>query len=254
MRFRTFAFLAFVFLSPGSVAAEEIVLFTVDVKLRGTGVESLDVSLECDLDRPLSIQLTIPVDSSQTFTAPAPADRDMTCLLTAQQLPGQQLKFLGDGGSVFDAESPGCRFTGIRRGHSNFCQIQVEKQETSLTVFKRWIGTSRPEKDVDVFLDCGQGRTYRPLSINAGEPDSWTFEVDRPEGLVCSVSEEESDSWIADTDDCRDLLILPGAREECTVVNTKVVKMIEMLNRYGLVVMILVFMVVGGFAARRVIP
>ena len=53
--------------------------------------------------------------------------------------------------------------------------------------------------------------------------------------------------------DCEDLVILPGASEECTVVNTKVVKMIDMLNRYGLVIMILVFMVVGGFAARKVI-
>jgi hypothetical protein len=37
------------------------------------------------------------------------------------------------------------------------------------------------------------------------------------------------------------------------VVNTKVVKMIEMLNRYGLFIMIGVFMVVGGLAARKVI-
>jgi hypothetical protein len=38
------------------------------------------------------------------------------------------------------------------------------------------------------------------------------------------------------------------------MVNTKVVKMIEMLNRYGLVIMILVFMVVGMIAARRFVP
>jgi hypothetical protein len=30
--------------------------------------------------------------------------------------------------------------------------------------------------------------------------------------------------------------------------------MIEMLNRYGLVIMILAFMVVGGFAARKAMP
>ena len=253
MRIQTLALLSLLFLAPSMAKSEEVVLFTVDVKLRGTGVEALDVAIDCDLEPPLSLDISIPVDSSRTVTVPAPADREMTCLLNAQPLPGHQLSFLGDGGSIFDADSPGCRFTGIRRGHSNFCQVEVEKQETSLTVFKRWIGASKKEQDVDVFLDCGEGRSYRALSINAGEPESWRVDVGLADGLVCSVSEEDSDSWISDTGDCRNLLILPGAREECTVVNTKVVKMIEMLNRYGLVVMILVFMIVGGFAARRII-
>jgi hypothetical protein len=38
------------------------------------------------------------------------------------------------------------------------------------------------------------------------------------------------------------------------MVNTKVVKMIQMLNRYGLVIMILVFLIAGMFAARRMMP
>ena len=66
--------------------------------------------------------------------------------------------------------------------------------------------------------------------------------------------EEKSDTYIDDVEDCQDLLIRPGAEEECTVVNTRVVKMIEMFNRYGLFVMILAFMIVGGLAARKVIP
>lgn len=68
------------------------------------------------------------------------------------------------------------------------------------------------------------------------------------------MSEEKNDAWISETSDCSDLLILPGAEEECTVVNTKVVKMIEVFNRYGLVIMILAFMAVGGLAARKMIP
>jgi len=254
MRFPLISLLALVFLLPSSLVAEEVVLFTVDVKLSGMGVSAVDLDVSCDLDRPLSLAISIPVDSSRTFTVPAPADRGMTCQLNVEPLPGQQLTFLGDGGSIFDPNGVGCRFTGIERGHSNFCQVQVVNQDTSLTVFKHWIGTSKKENDVAVFLDCGPGKSYEPRAINTGKPDSWTLQVNEAGGFRCSVSEETSDAWIADTSDCGDLLILPGAEEECTVVNTKVVKMIEMFNRYGLVIMILAFMAVGGLAARKMIP
>ena len=173
----------------------------------------------------------------------------MSCVLIVEPLPGQQLTFLGDGGSTFDPDGRDFRFTGIRRGHSNFCQVPVESQETSLTVFEEpWIGTSKKEDNVSVFLDCGPGRTYEPWkSIPA--PASWSLQVNDADGLSLSVSEEESEAWIADTSDCQDLLILPGAEEECTMVNTKVVKMIEVFDRYGLGIMILAFMAVGGVAA-----
>ena len=177
----------------------------------------------------------------------------MVCRLTPQRLPGHELGFLGDGGSQFEAEAPGCTFSNVRRGHSNFCQIRVEDQETTLTVFKDWIGTSERESDSRISLDCGNGRNYPRLAINTDKPGAWMLTVDRDDGFLCSVSEREGDGYIADISDCQDLLILPGADEECTIVNTKVVKMIEMLNRYGLVAMILVFMAVGGIAARRVI-
>lgn len=254
MRFPLISLLVLFTLAPLPAAAEETVLFTVDVKLSGTGVSEVDLDVSCDLDRPFSLTLPIEVDSSRTFTVPAPADRDMACVLIVEPLPGQQLTFLGDGGSTFDPDGQGCRFTGIRRGHSNFCQVQVESQETSLTVFKHWIGTSKKEDDVSVFLDCGQGMTYEALEINSRRPASWSLQVNNADGFRCSVSEEESEAWIADTSDCQDLLILPGAEEECTMVNTKVVKMIEMFNRYGLVIMILAFMAVGGLAARKMIP
>lgn len=254
MRFPLISLLAFVLFLPSSLVAEEVVLFTVDVMLSGTGVSAVDLEVSCDLDRPLSLTMSIPVDSSRTFTVPAPADRSMTCQLNVEPLPGQQLTFLGDGGSIFDPDGQGCRFTAVERGHSNFCQVQVENRDTSLTVFKHWIGTSKKEDDVAVSLNCGPGNSYESLQINTGKPESWTLLVNDADGFRCNVTEEESDAWIADTSDCSDLLILPGAEEECTVVNTKVVKMIEVFNRYGLVIMILAFMVVGGLAARKMIP
>lgn len=234
-----------------ALPANEIALFTVDVKLKGTGLEALDVNLKCELERPLSLDFRIPVGESRTFTVPVPAEGGESCILTTLALPAHLLRYLGDGGSTYDVEAEGCRFTGIERGHSNFCQIQVESQETSLTVYKHWVGTSEPENDVQAMLDCGQGGRYATKKINLRKSASWSLEVNTADGLTCSVSEPESDDYTADTSDCESLVIPAGAEEECTIVNTKVVKMIEALNRYGLVVMILVFMVVGGFAARR---
>ena len=251
MRWLSISVLSLFLLVTRVLGAEEIVLFTVDVKLAGTGVSELAVNIQCDSDPQVSIDYDIPVDSSMTFTVPAPVNAGMSCSLTTGQLIGHQLGFLGDGGSDFEADAPGCTFSNVRRGHSNFCQIRVEDQETSLTVFKRWIGTSRKEADSRVSLDCGNEVAYSNRKINSGKPGAWTLTVDESDGFLCSVSEEEGDGFIADTSDCQGLLVMPGADEECTIVNTKVVKMIEVFNRYGLVVMILAFMLVGGFAARR---
>jgi hypothetical protein len=241
-------------LGASGARADEFATFTVDVKLRGSGVELLDVQLRCGPRDPLVLEFEIPVDSSRTFTVPAPAGQEVDCSLTADPVVGQSLSFLGDGGSTFDADAPGCRFTGVRGGHANFCQIQVESQETSLTVFKHWIGTSERVDDVAVSLECGREPEQEALPLNEGKPVKWLLDVTDAEGVLCRVYEQKGDTYYSDTSDCDDLLIRPGAREECTVVNTKVVKMIEMLNRYGLVIMILAFMVVGGFAARKAIP
>lgn len=254
MRFHTL-FICLTFLLPAPLfAAGEIALFTIDVKLRGTGLEQIQVHIECDRDKPFLLTIAVNVDDSRTITVPVPDNGAMTCRLWTDDLPGHELKFVGDGGSQFDYDTREvCQFNGVKRGHANFCQIEIESQDTSLTVFKRWVGTSEPEKDVTAFLECSDGKRLKPARVNTGQPAVWHLEVHLNEGVICQVSEAESDSYTPDTSDCEDLLILPGATEECTVVNTKVVKMIEALNRYGLVIMILVFMAVGGFAVRRLV-
>jgi len=254
MRFCSLSLLLLLLLSPGSLRAEEIALFTVDVKLSGTGVDQLDVRLSCEREPPFELIQTVPVDATRSFTVAIPADKGMSCTIDTQAPTGHQLAFVGDGGSVFDPDGAGCTFSDVRRGHTNFCQIKIANEKTTLAVFKRWIGTSEKEPDVEISLDCGNGETYRPLRINTDRPGEWELQVSDPDGITCSVSEERSDAYVDDVSDCRDLLILSGASEECTIVNTRVVKMIEMLNRYGLAVMVLAFMVVGGLAARKMIP
>jgi hypothetical protein len=228
--------------------------FTVDVKLGETPPTQLQVTLNCyeDGDRSLSAMIT-PGDS-RSFSIAVREGRELTCLLGALPIPGRHLRFLGDGGSQVELTGEGCLFSAVRAGHSNFCQIQIESEETSLTVYKKWIGAAGREPDVEIRLHCAGEPMPEPRFINQDKPAGWDLEITDPGGIECDVFEIEREDFRADIADCRDLIIVPGAREECTMVNTKVVKMIQMLNRYGLVIMILVFLIAGMFAARRMMP
>lgn len=245
---------SFLLQAQAALADDGTASFTVDVKLGETPLAQLQVTLNCyeDGDRSLSAMIT-PGDS-RSFSITVREGTQLTCLLGALPIPGQQLRFLGDGGSQVELTGEGCLFSGVQAGHSNFCQIQIEGQETSLMVYKKWIGAAGREPDVEIRLHCNGGPIREPRFINQDKPAGWDLETTDPEGIQCDVYEIEREDFRADIADCMDLIIVPGAREECTMVNTKVVKMIQMLNRYGLVIMILVFLIAGMIAARRMMP
>jgi hypothetical protein len=127
---------------------------------------------------------------------------------------------------------------------------QQEEPAATLTVYLKWIGTTS-EPDVKISLDCESGDYSGDLYINQGSPDSWTIKGIDSEGILCNVYEMVPDNFRTDIIDCQGLYLLPGSREECTLVNTKIVKHIEMLNRYGKVVMIVLFLAVGLLTMRR---
>ncbi|HET6565474.1 MAG TPA: hypothetical protein VFG52_08685 [Xanthomonadales bacterium] len=115
-------------------------------------------------------------------------------------------------------------------------------------VFKKWVGATGDEAPVEIQLVCQGLDDFHPLRINQDQPDGWLIAEIPKNGSYCSVFEEGRESFIADERDCRDLLVLPGSSVECTLVNTKRVKRIEMLNRYGIVMMI-AFILGAGLAA-----
>jgi hypothetical protein len=234
--------------------------FTVDVKLGATPPELLQVTLNCYEDGARSLSAQIPPGDSRSFSIAVDEGIELTCLLGALPIAGQRLRFLGDGGSRVELTEEGCLFSGVKPGHANFCQIAIESQGTSLTVYKKWIGTADREADVEIHLLCaaksipGPKQAWELRSINEDKPAGWELEITDPEGLECAVFEVEREEFRADISDCQDLIIVPGASEECTMVNTKVVKMIQMLNRYGLLIMILVFLAAGMIATRKMMP
>lgn len=231
--------------------------FTVDAALGGDSGQKVNVVLSCRSaagEEVHSDQATLGDGETVEFRLPGPADGGLECTVTAGQAAGLNIGYRGDGGSEADISEAGCRFLGVALGHANFCQVRVEAQTTSITVYKKWIGARGDEDDVLARLRCGGTALPEPLSINAGRPGTWTLDLTDADGILCDVTEDEREDFVPDMTDCRDLLVLPGAQEECTLVNTKVVKMIDMLNRYGLAIMIAVFAVAGMLAARKFVP
>jgi hypothetical protein len=115
-------------------------------------------------------------------------------------------------------------------------------------VFKKWIGATGEEGAVEIQLTCRGLGEFHSLTVNQDRPDGWLIADIPAEGRYCSVYEESRETFIPDESDCKDLLVLPGSSVECTLVNTKRVKRIEMLNRYGIVMMI-AFILGAGLAA-----
>jgi len=129
-------------------------------------------------------------------------------------------------------------------------QSEAVPASVELLVYKKWIGAGGYEANVEIHLSCRSEDQFEPKFINLDKPDGWQVANVPPDGVLCSVREIEKDTFVADVADCLDLLVLPEQEAECTIVNTKVVKRIDMLNRYGLIIMIAV-MLGAGLAGVR---
>ena len=174
-----------------------------------------------------------------------------SCQLLAEPPKGYSASYQVQGGGAYQADRNGCQFSRIEPGQNNSCQITISQDSVRITVYKEWIGASGEEDDVRVSLSCESGVYSGERFINEGSPDGWEIYNIDPGGVLCNVSETVRETFRPDIIDCQGLLILPGKGEECTLVNTKIVKRIEMLNRYGKIVMILLVLAIGLAAVKR---
>ena len=173
------------------------------------------------------------------------------CQLLASAPQGYSASYQVSGEGAYGADRNGCHFSGIRSGQDNRCQIEIAQDPVTITAYLEWIGESGEEDDVRVSLSCESGDYGGERFINEGSPDGWEIRNIDPEGVLCNVSEVVRDSFRPDIIDCQGLLIRPGKGEECTMLNTKIVKRIEMLNRYGKIVMVVLVLAIGLVAVRR---
>jgi len=133
-------------------------------------------------------------------------------------------------------------------------QNSTEKATVSLQVYKKWIGAAGDEGNSEIHLRCDSHKQFEPRFINTDRTEGWDVPDVPATGVFCSVQEIEQEAFIADVTDCQELLLVPGQEVECTIVNTKVVKRIDMLNRYGLILMVFVMLGAGLAAVRRFAP
>jgi len=129
--------------------------------------------------------------------------------------------------------------------------VKAETVGVKLWVYKKWIGASGAEANVEIRLACPGHDDFEPRLINRDRPNGWIVQGITEDGLLCNVAEVKRDTFIADERDCLNLLLVPGQDVECTMVNTKVVKRIDMLNRYGLGLMIAVMLTVGLMSVKK---
>ncbi len=133
-------------------------------------------------------------------------------------------------------------------------QNSTERATVSLQVYKKWIGAAGDEANAEIHLSCKPQDEFGPRFINTDRTEGWDVPDVPATGVFCNVQEIEQEAFIADVTDCQELLLVPGQEVECTIVNTKVVKRIDMLNRYGLILMVFVMLGAGLAAVRRFSP
>jgi hypothetical protein len=231
----------------GQVQAEVAISAAFESRL----LPSLQVDLNCGVDHPDNH--TVIVDNPGRFVlqetwSSAPGAR---CQVRADLPLGYSVSYRVEGGADSSANRNGCRFAQPGSGEAVLCHFEITQNPVKLMVYKKWIGGSGEEQDVRVSLDCESGDYSGFRYVNEGAPDGWEIRNIDPEGILCNVSEKVRENFEADIIDCQGLYVLPGKGEECTLLNTKIVKRIEMLNRYGRVIMIILILGVGLLAMRR---
>lgn len=176
-----------------------------------------------------------------------------SCQLRALLPFGYHADYVAKSAGIAKNNRNGCQFARIPDGDSLFCRIELAQDAVRLTAYKKWIGGNGEEADVRIWLECESGDFDGDRFINENSPAGWEITNFDPEGVVCSVFEEPGEAYILDEFDCQGLVIYPGKGEDCTMLNTKIVKRIEMLNRYGKAIMILVMLAAGLVAVKRTV-
>jgi len=210
-----------------------------------------DVHFRCSFGEPRQREFTMSSGKKLELPLVGFKPSGASCQLWALPVPGYQVSYAVKGEAAYKADKNGCQFFGFTDGQLNSCQILLTQDPVKLTVYKKWIGGSGEEEDVQVSLECENGDYSGYRTINEGSPDGWEISQFDPEGILCNVSETVRESFSPDIIDCQGLYIRPGRGEECTLINTKIVKRIEMLNRYGKIVMIVLVLFVGLVAVKR---
>jgi hypothetical protein len=246
-------FAGLLLLLPALLLAEENnrVYFDVVLDFDSQLLDGVKIELFCNSGQPQRQQIRLAeAGSSQLELRDFKIDETI-CQLHGLPEDGYSVDYQSESDGKNRANEHGCHFTAVSHKHSNRCMIKVSQNTVPLTVFKKWIGGSGKEPSVEISLECDGQAISGQRHINEASPRGWDVSNIHIDGSSCDVFEKVQDTFVADQSDCRGVMLFPGRGAECTMVNTKVVKRIEMLNRYGKAIMIIVMLVAGLVAVRR---
>ena len=223
----------------------------VEVQFEPELLAELEVILICTTGKPGRVTTRLQANTTFDWAVSQISDGNTFCQSYASVPKGFSIEYSASGEATTKVDENGCQYADVKVGQTNFCHMKLTQDHVPLTVYKKWVGATGDEADVSVFLECSGNVSAKPGYLNQGLPATWQLDNIPPAGLLCSVTESRDESFVSDESDCQDLLLIAGRGEACTMVNTKVVKRIEMLNRYGKVIMILVMLTAGLIAVRR---
>ena len=226
-------------------------LFDVTLNFDSQLLEEVNIELLCNSGQPLRKQVRLTTAGTSRMELLEFKDHDTICQLRALLEDGYSAEYQSQSDGEHRANEHGCHFTTVSHDHNNECLIEISQNTVPLTVYKKWVGASGKEPSVEVRLECDGRAVSGPRHINEKSPRGWDVANIHVNGSSCDVFETVDDTFVADQSDCRGVMLFPGRGAECTMVNTKVVKRIEMLNRYGKAIMIVVMLVAGLVAVRR---
>jgi hypothetical protein len=235
----------------GQGPATSQAIISVDARFQDSRLPALDLELSCNQGEPRTETRRLSGDGVFQWKTGKSADGKLSCQLQVRLPAGYSAAYYVNGESQARPGGKGCQFKDITQNDPTHCRVEVTQDPVELMVYLEWIGPSGEEQDVRISLECESGNYSGTRYVNAGKPAGWEIRDIDPEGILCNVSEEVRDNFRPDIIDCQGLWVLPGKGEECTLTNTKIVKRIEMLNRYGKIVMILLVLGIGLAAVKR---
>jgi hypothetical protein len=237
----------------GQLAAQTDNHAMINVRLDSIhhNLPAMEVELLCNSGNVKRQSERITKGSAHDFLLSRFSDGDTICQLTAEKFSGYGFTYSVRGASGFKSDETGCYYKNISDGDAIGCDLEAIQNKIPVTVYKQWIGESGHEPDVEITMDCSSGDFSGRRYINVDSSNGWKVGNIDHEGAYCNISEVQRDSFIGNESDCQDLQIFPGMGAECTMVNTKLVKRITMLNRYGIAAMILVMLTAGLMGVRR---
>lgn len=227
----------------------------------------VDVVLDCNTGLPLMQTTQISAGNPVNFVVKDFANDAMDCEVYETIPAGYLPTYSASGDSDNDSDDAACYFIAVEGLDQNYCDIFNELQPVDVVVAKEWID-EHPEfilpTFVEITLVCDDPIVggYPCLAEGPGggfcaqryiDPDNpGEFEIlPHYEGTSCFAREEAIQGVLTDDSDCAQLNLLPGQGDSCVIINTRLFAGIPTLNRYGLILLVLMMIGVGAVGLRR---